>query len=289
MIVALHARKYSSKTAGYIQEVIDGLMAAGSEVMLLPTLEAKRDQLHFARPPLPYTQEALHSCDALFCVGGDGTILEAVTYVRDADVPILGINVGRLGFLAYTAKNRIQDAISLFLSGKYTYERRSLLALMGEQAAFADFPFALNEFVIFRRDISSVIGVTCYVDDYSVGKLWADGLMVSTPTGSTAYSLSCGGPVSTPSCKNFIITPISPHNLSVRSLIVPDSSVLTFEVDSIARRLLVSLDARFANVPSTARFSVQKATFSIRLIQLESTHFFHTLREKMGWGADIRK
>lgn len=289
-MIGLHARKCSSKTYPYIQRVIDAILAARHKVLLFPSLLEKVH--HFRLPETDlcsYSEANLRAAKAVFCVGGDGTMLEAVTYVRDSGIPLLGINTGRLGFLAYIAKDQIQEALSLFFSGRYACEERGLLALRTEEPAFKHLNFALNEFVILRRDLSSMIGVSCYVDDHFIGKFWADGLMVATPTGSTAYSLSCGGPVSAPTCQHFVLTPISPHNLSARPLIIPDTSRLSLEVESAARRVLISLDSRSATMPSHHRFCIYKENFYIRLIQIEGSHFFDTLREKMRWGVDIRK
>ncbi len=289
-MIGLHARKYSTEVTAYTQQVVDRILKEGHDIMLFPPLMERRACLQLPEGRiLPYTVANLKRCHAVFCIGGDGTMLETVTYVKDSGIPILGINTGRLGFLASIAKDDIQEALSLFFSGRYGYEVRSLLKLQTTQGVFDAFCFALNEFVIFRCDRSSMIGVTCYVDDHFVGKFWADGVMVATPTGSTAYSLSCGGPVSAPTCAHFILTPVSPHNLGVRPLVIPDSSKLTFGVQSHAKEMLVSLDARSETVPCSTDLSVCKASFHIRLVQLEGAHFFDTLRRKMKWGVDIRK
>ena len=289
-MLGLQARKHTSKTLPYIQQVIDEILAAGHEIMLFPSLEENRDKLRLpTTKTIPYSDKVLRKCEAIFCVGGDGTLLEALTYIRGTNIPLLGINTGRLGFLASIAKEQIKSAFELFSKGRFTCEKRILIGLKDEENIFNGLNFALNEFVVLRRDTSSMIGISCYVDDYFVGKFWADGLMVATPTGSTAYSLSCGGPVSTPSCQHLILTPINPHNFSARSLIVPDSSRLTFKVESAARHILVSLDSRAVPALSNSHFSVYKENFSACLIQLEGSHFFNTLREKMSWGVDLRK
>ena len=288
-MIGLHVRKYLAKSHLYIEKVAHAILNSGHDLLLFPPILK-----HKARLSLPegrvhaYSDELLASCEAVFCVGGDGTILEAVTYIRDQKVPLLGINTGKLGFLAYVSKDRIKEALSLYFSGKYHYEQRSLLRLNDPQSAFRGLNFALNEFVLLRKDLSSMIGISCYVDTHFVAKFWADGLMVATPTGSTAYSLSCGGSISVPSCEHFILTPINSHTLNARSLIVPDTSRLTFEVQSTSRRILVSLDSRSISMPSPSKFSIDKESFYIRLIQIEGTHFFNTLQEKMRWGVDIR-
>ena len=288
-MLGLHARKCTSKTLPYIQQAVDEILATRHNVMLFPSLLQKKEKLRL--PPSKtraYSDTALRDCSAVFCIGGDGTMLEAITYIRDANIPLLGINTGRLGFLSSTAKEQIKNAFTLFSEGRYTYEKRSVIGLKDERNIFNGLNFALNEFVILRRDLSSMIGVSCYVDDYFIGKFWGDGLMAATPTGSTAYSLSGGGPVSSPNCQHFILTPINPHNLSARPLVVPDSSRLTFKVESTARRVLVSLDSRAVPTSSNTYFSIYKENFFVRLIQLEGSHFFNTLREKMRWGVDPR-
>ena len=215
-------------------------------------------------------------------------MLEAITYIKSKNIPILGINTGRLGFLSYVAKDEIKAALSLYFSGSYHLEDRSLLGLEDRQNNFEGLNFALNEFVLLRKDLSSMIGISCYIDARLVAKFWADGLMIATPTGSTAYSLSCGGPISMPSCEHFILTPINCHNLSARTLIIPNTSKLTLEVERAARRVLVSLDSRSVSIPSPFQFSIYKENFYIRLIQIKGSHFFNTLQEKMRWGFDLR-
>ena len=288
-MIGIHIRKYSSKNKVYIQEVIDRVLEADHELLLFPQLWKNKHCFQLPEGRVhSFNEDLISDCEAVFCVGGDGSMLEVITYIGNRNIPILGINTGRLGFLSYVAKDKISEALETYFSGSYHLEERSLLGLEDRECNFQGFNFALNEFVLLRKDFSSMIGVSCWIDDLLVAKFWADGIMVATPTGSTGYSLSCGGPISMPNCAHFILTPINCHNLSARTLIVPNTSKITLEVERAARRVLVSLDSRSISMPSPFRFSIYKENFYIRLIQLRGSHFFNTLQEKMRWGFDLR-
>ncbi len=226
--------------------------------------------------------------DYIITLGGDGTILNAVAEVRNADVPILGINLGRLGFLASIEKEKIREAIGLLKSGRYSLSERTLLHLESNHPMFGDIPFALNDVTLLKRDTSSMIVIHTFINGAYLNSYWADGLIVSTPTGSTGYSLSCGGPIIFPNSGNFVITPVAPHNLNVRPIVISDSSVISFEVEGRAENFLCTLDARFETITSNFQLAVRKCDFEIKLIQLHGWSFMHTIREKLMWGTDTR-
>jgi NAD+ kinase len=226
--------------------------------------------------------------DYVITLGGDGTILNAVAEVRDADVPILGINLGRLGFLANIEKEKIKEAIGLLKTGRYSLSERTLLHLESNHPMFGDIPFAMNDCTLLKRDTSSMIVIHTYINGAYLNSYWADGLIVSTPTGSTGYSLSCGGPIIFPNSGNFVITPVAPHNLNVRPIVISDNSVISFEVEGRAENFLCTLDARFETITSDFQLAVRKCDFNVKLIQLHGWSFMHTIREKLMWGNDTR-
>lgn len=225
--------------------------------------------------------------DLMFSIGGDGTILDAITIVRDSGIPIVGINTGNLGFLASIAKKEIDHALNAIYAKNYTIEERILLKLESPPSIFHDFPYGLNEIAVQKID-SAMIKVHAYIDGEFLNTYWADGLIISTPTGSTAYSLSVGGPIIIPNSGNFIISPISPHNLTVRPIVLPDSSELQLKLESRAVNYIASLDHRSVVVNNTMDLKIKKADFKIKLLQLNNTSFYQTLRNKLMWGADKR-
>ena len=230
------------------------------------------------------------SFDLFFSLGGDGTILRAITYIRDLNIPILGINTGRLGFLANIQKNAIQESIDLLIAEKYTIQERTLLSIRTSPAvhSFGELSFALNEITIARENTTSMIGVKTFLDKEYLTNYWSDGLIIATPTGSTGYSLSCGGPILTPDTNNLIITPISPHNLGLRSLVVSDKSIIKLIVESQGIDFLVSMDSRSFTCRDEEKLIITKSNFKINLIQPNNFDFFDTLRNKLNWGYDFR-
>lgn len=223
----------------------------------------------------------------MLSVGGDGTFLESVTFVRDKNIPILGINTGRLGFLANVAKTEIETAIESLVSKKYTIEKRALLQLSSPPSLFGDFSYALNELTIFK-DSPSMITIHTYIDGDYLNSYFADGLIISTPTGSTAYSLSCGGPLVIPNSQNFIITPIAPHNLNVRPLVISDTNTILLKVEGRSQHYIASLDSRNQTINFSVELEMKKADFYVSMVQLENQHFFNTIRNKLLWGLDRR-
>jgi len=230
----------------------------------------------------------LREYNFILSVGGDGTMLDTVTYSGSYQIPIVGINVGRLGFLATTPRDEISRAIGDLHKGNYKIASRSLIHVDSDVALFDSFNFGLNELTIVKKETSSMIVVHTYVDGEFLNSYWADGLIVSTPTGSTGYSLSCGGPLVDPSLKNFILTPVSPHNLNVRPMIVSDESEITFKIEGRTKRFMVSLDSRSCSVNDSVEISVRKEAFDAKLVQFDGYEYFETLRNKLNWGVDAR-
>lgn len=226
--------------------------------------------------------------DFLITLGGDGTILTAVTLVKDSGVPILGINLGRLGFLASVEQSLIERAVAMLHQGHYSLDVRTTLWLESNLPLFGENRFALNDFTILKRDTSSMITIDTYINGAYLNTYWADGIIVATPTGSTGYSLSCGGPIIFPSSGNFVITPVAPHNLNVRPIVISDDSVVSFQVRGRTETFLCTLDSRFEPITSEHQLAVRKGDFQIRLVRLRDSGFLETIRNKLAWGVDTR-
>lgn len=230
----------------------------------------------------------LSSFDLLITLGGDGTLLEGVTHIGRSEIPVLGINLGRMGFLATTAKDFITSALSELFKKNYTFDQRTLLRLKSKDGLFEPFNFALNDFTILKKDTSSMISVKAYIDGEYVNTYWADGIIVCTPTGSTGYSMSCGGPLVLPGSQNFVITPVSPHNLTLRPMVVPDDRTLSFKIEGRSKYYLCSLDSRFKTIGNDCELIIDKADFKVNLIKLGDSSYFKTIRQKLSWGLDYR-
>ncbi len=230
------------------------------------------------------------SFDIMISIGGDGTILRAATLVRDSGIPILGINAGRLGFLAMVQKDEIAEFLQLIIEKKYTISERTLISLSGnpEIQEISDINFAMNEISVSRKDTTSMITIETYLNDEFLNSYWADGLIISTPTGSTGYSLSCGGPILTPNVSSLVITPIAPHNLNARPLVIPDDTVIRLKVTGREEQYLVSLDSRIASVKNESVLTIKKTPFKIKMVEIQEETFLKTLRNKLLWGEDKR-
>ena len=230
------------------------------------------------------------SFDVLISIGGDGTILRAATYVRNSGIPIIGINAGRLGFLAKVQKDSIESFLQIVINKEYTISERTLLKLSCDQdiAELNQLNFAMNEVTVSRKDTTSMITIETHLNDEYLNSYWADGLIISTPTGSTGYSLSCGGPVLTPDVNSFVITPIAPHNLNARPLVIKDDTEITLKVSGREERYMVSLDSRIISINNNAILSLKKADFKINMIEFSDETFLKTLRNKLLWGEDKR-
>lgn len=225
----------------------------------------------------------------MLSLGGDGTMLSAVSIIRDAEIPITGINLGRLGFLASINKNDIETALNSLLNGDYSIEKRTLLSVTAtNDQLFNGSSFALNDITVLKRRSSAMITTSVYLNGELLNAYWADGIIIATPTGSTAYSLSCGGPIILPDSNNFVITPISPHNLNVRPLVISDRDVLTIEIESRSNEFLLSCDSKTIDLHTDVKLTVVKADFLVNLIRLKDESFLSTLRQKLLWGLDSR-
>ena len=230
------------------------------------------------------------SFDMMISIGGDGTILRAATLVRNSGIPILGVNAGRLGFLASVPKENIDTFLQYVIDGNYTLSPRTLLSLecTPEHQDITALNFAMNEVTISRKDTASMITIETYLNDEYINSYWADGLIVSTPTGSTSYSLSCGGPILMPTVNSLVITPIAPHNLSVRPLVIPDDTEIRLKVTGRSEQYLVSLDSRIASIPNESVLIIKKTPFKINMVEIPGETFLKTLRNKLLWGEDKR-
>ena len=239
---------------------------------------------------IPFTSMAdlNDQVDCLISVGGDGTVLDAVTIVGDTNIPILGINYGRLGFLATISKDELSIMVEALVNRSYVIEKRSLLHLDANANIFETAPYALNEFAIHKRDTSPMIKIHTYLNGEFLNSYWADGIIVATPTGSTGYNMSCNGPILFPDSASFVITPVAPHNLNVWSIVVPDSSVISFEVEGSTEELICAMDARKEIVPIDIQLAIKKENFMVHFIRLNENSYLTTLRTKLTWGLDKR-
>jgi NAD+ kinase len=226
--------------------------------------------------------------DYLICIGGDGTMLDSLTIVRETGIPVLGFNTGRLGYLATSDPTDVKKVVDELIKKSYHIDKRSLLKLEADQELFGGFAYALNDFVIHKKDSTSMITVHTYLNGEFMNSYWADGLIVATPTGSSAYSLSCGGPILIPKSGSFAITPIAPHNLSVRPVVIPDDTVLSFEIEGRVKSYLISLDSRNSSIKKGTQIAVKKADYTFNLIRLSNENYLDALRNKMMWGMDVR-
>jgi len=287
--IAIHGRKIKSNSFKEVQALLHQLTSRKIQLSVSSDFLSLNEVLLSNFLFEVYTPErGRKKFDAFISIGGDGTFLETLTHVGSLEIPILGINTGRLGFLASIAQDQISDAIDKLLKGNYEVEKRSLVFLTSNQKLFNGVNYGLNEFSILRKDSSVMILIKSYLNGDFLNSYWADGLMVSTPTGSTGYSLSCGGPILLPENENFIISPVSPHNLNIRPLIVPDTSEFSFEVESRTNNFLISLDSRSQTVNDNIQMKVKKAPFKAYLIKVEGMSFIETLRNKLSWGLDKR-
>jgi NAD+ kinase len=221
-------------------------------------------------------------------LGGDGTLLDTVTLVRDKKISIMGINFGRLGFLASIGRENVQTAVKALAKRTFLVDNRTMIHLDADLPLFGNVPYALNEFAVHKRDTASMIKIHTYLNGEFLNTYWADGLIVSTPTGSTGYSLSCGGPIVFPEAGSFVITPVAPHNLNVRSIIVPDDNIISFEIESRTDDIICALDSRREIVGKNVSLAVRKESFGINLLRLSENNFLQTLHNKLTWGLDRR-
>jgi NAD+ kinase len=289
--VAIYSRVLDSTQQQYVQQFFDELEREKIQpVIFKDYYEKVTPYLSFPSNTQTFSHhtELTGDFDFLISLGGDGTLLDSVTLVRDKSLPVVGINFGRLGFLASIGRDELVDAVKALARRSYIIDRRSLIHLDSNIPLFNDVPYALNEFAIHKRDISPMIKIHTYINGELLNTYWADGLILSTPTGSTGYSLSVGGPVVFPETGSFVLTPIAPHNLNVRPIVIPDNTIVSFEVESRADEIICALDARREWVDKNVLLAVRKENFSIHLVRLNENNFLQTLRNKLSWGLDKR-
>jgi len=290
MKIAVHGKNFAPEFDDAIKHILTRIQ----ELDPTPIVEAnfKRvldERMSRVKDWQPFeTSDELRGCDLLGAIGGDGTVLEAAVFVRDSEIPVLGVNTGRLGFLSNVGTEEIDLAMDAVAAGKVWFEPRLMLQVAVDDMELGDFPFALNEVAIMKRDTSSMVAVEVLRDDVYVNNYWADGLIVSTPTGSTAYSLSAGGPIVMPGSEVLCINPVAPHNLNNRPLIIPSDGELQLVADGRENQFLLSLDSRMFILDGGRKVSVTTAPFRFVLMNLEHQEFFSTVRAKMHWGIDPR-
>ncbi|HLP14588.1 MAG TPA: NAD kinase [Flavobacteriales bacterium] len=291
MKLAIYGRSFNESFNPVVQALFDRLALQTAEVFIFDAFYSfLKPRINFSFDVKTYVNlsDMKYWPEYVVSIGGDGSMLDSVALVKNTGIPILGINTGRLGFLSNISTDDVQVAIDALVSKNYKIETRSLLELSTSTNVLGENNFALNELTIHKKDSSTMMTVHAYINNEYLNSYWADGLIVATPTGSTAYSLSCGGPIVLPDSKNFIITPIAPHNLNVRPVVIPDSAVITLKADGRSSQFLVSLDSRSEAFDSETEFTIRKAGFSVNLIQLHSQNFLTTMRHKLTWGADKR-
>jgi NAD+ kinase len=290
MRIGIHGRDFHGKSAPFIERTLEQLIQRKAEIWLSSRFikQVKSPILDKFKFKTFELGDSLRNLDFFFSLGGDGTMLESVTYIGKAEIPLLGINTGRLGFLATTSRDDIDSSLENLFTGNFKEESRTMLRLNSSSKLFEPLNFALNDFTIMKKDTSSMITVHVYVDGELLNSYWSDGIIVSTHTGSTGYSLSCGGPLVYPNSESFIITAVSPHNLGTRPIVISDKSEITFEIEGRSKKYLVSLDSRFETVDDTVKLKLKKERFNVKLVQLPGQHYFNTLRQKLNWGLDIR-
>lgn len=290
MNIALYGREFQPAVIPYVRQLIDWLLSKQVELYVFDEFHQFLEQHGFDCSELHTFSEPLSpNIDFMLSLGGDGTMLAAVSIVAESGIPIAGINFGRLGFLASINKNELTDALSAILAGDYRLDKRALLSVQSpDSELFGEKHFALNDITVFKYDSSAMITVEAVLDGELLNSYWSDGLIIATPTGSTAYSLSCGGPIIMPRSNNFVITPMSPHNLNVRPVVISGDSVLDLRIESRSSRYLLSCDSRTESFGTEVRLQVRKADFEVNLVRLHNEHYFETLRNKLLWGLDAR-
>jgi NAD+ kinase len=284
MRIAIHSRDFHTKSVKFIEKVVAQLLDLKADVLVSDKIKRVVD-IHAKGFD---HKSKLKNVDYFISIGGDGTLLETVTYVGKNEIPILGINTGRLGFLATVSREETEHALQLMCDGKMKTDRRTLLQLSSNMKLFHDFPFALNDVTIMKKDTSSMITVHVFVDNQLLNSYWADGVIISTPTGSTGYSLSGGGPIVSPKTDSIVITPVSPHNLTARPIVISNKSDVTFKIEGRQKKFLISLDSRFETIDDSVQLRLKRAPFRVKLLQPQNHSHFDTLRKKLNWGVDIR-
>ena len=290
MKIVVFGKQLEKEHLPYLKQLFDELHKRKAEVFIFKSYYEKlANKIDFkSSPSVVTTLEGIDDLDFLFSIGGDGTLLDAVPYVRDSSTPILGINLGRLGFLSSISRFELQQAIEDIYQENFTLDQRALLQLIKPGNLFGNLNFALNDATVYRDNKTSLVAVHVYVDNLFVNTYWGDGLIIATPTGSTAYSLSVGGPIITPGSENFVIAPIASHNLTVRPIVISDKSLIRLIIEGRENQYLMTMDSRLATIKKTEEIILAKSDFKINLVRMPKHNFFSTIREKLFWGVDIR-
>ena len=291
MKVALFGKLYTEDQRVYLQLLIDELTNRDSEICVYqPYYNTIGGDVIFRKEISFFNtyQDINKNIDILFSIGGDGTILDTVPLVRGSGIPILGINLGRLGFLSSVSKDEIIYAVESVFSGNYQLDKRALLQLHEPKKLFGNVNYALNDITIYRNNTTALIVVHVYIDDKFLNSYWGDGLIISTPTGSTAYSLSVGGPIVTPGSKNFIIAPIASHNLTVRPIIIQDTSVIKIKIEGREEKYLMTMDSKHSSISKKDEIIIKRSKLNVNLVQMKNKDFYTTIRDKLLWGVDNR-
>ena len=291
MTIAIYARNTKDNHPDYIEQLIILSKTENFKIVVFTNyLEHLNSTFNksYALETFSNSEELIAKADYVISLGGDGTMLETLEFVRNSGIPVLGVNTGRLGFLATVSKEDFVKAILLVTKEKFTFDKRELIELENSQNLFNEVNYALNEFTIHKKESGAMINIDTYVDDVFLNSYFVDGLIISTPTGSTAYSLSCGGPIMVPDSDNFILTPIAPHNLNVRPIVISNNRIIKFKVSGRSDSFNISLDARSQSLKNSSELIIRKADFRFNMINLEGQHFFETLRNKLFWGVDKR-
>lgn len=292
MRFAIYSRLIKDKDIPAAQELFDVINALGVETAIYQQyFEQLKGKINLPNNITTFTNhEELkkEAVDVMITMGGDGTILDTPLLIREMDIPVAGVNLGRLGFLSNIEKDKLSSVVEEISKGAFNVEERSLLQVESNIPIFQGQNFALNDCTLLKRDTSSMIIVHTYINGEYLNSYWADGVIIATPTGSTGYSLSCGGPIILPNSNNFIITAVAPHNLTVRPIVISDDSVISFQIEGRAENFLCTLDSRFETITSKHRIAVRKADFTFKLVKLGNASFLSTIRNKLSWGSDVR-
>lgn len=292
MKAAIYGRQFEISVTPHIQKFISLLEEKKISMIIYDRFydHLKSMKIEFASSPRIFNDyKALKkNADYLFSLGGDGTLLDTITLLRDSQIPVMGINTGRLGFLSSISKENIEIAINNLIQKNFSIDSRMLIQLATDKGLFGETNYALNEITVHKKDTASMIVIHTYINGEYVNSYWADGLIISTPTGSTGYSLSCGGPIIVPDTENFVLTPIAPHNLNVRPIVVSASSEIKLKVEGRGQHFWVTLDSRTETIDSSIEMILKKNDFNINLIQTHDQNFFKTIRNKLMWGFDKR-
>lgn len=291
MKIAIYGKPYHNQLNTSIRSILNSVKKAGFEVVIYEKFESfllSEGYIDEGHQTFSREDVVIEDYNCLVSIGGDGTLLDTLTIIRDSGIPVIGINAGRLGFISSISIDEFEEILTDLESGNFTCDERTLLKVDTDREIFGDFPYALNELTILKKDSASMISIACHLNGEFLNTYWADGIIVATPTGSTAYSLSCGGPIIIPGSENAVITPIAPHNLNVRPVVISNDSELQLTADGRSAEFLISLDSRTGIIFPGEKVHLSKAPFTFKLLRPNKHSFISTLRNKLAWGFDKR-